>query len=55
MSITIKEIAILAQTSRGTVDRVVNNRGGVSEKLEDLKTGLKFTYTHYIKKEKEND
>lgn len=35
MSITIKEIAILAQTSRGTVDRVVNNRGGVSEKLEE--------------------
>ena len=27
----------------------------VSEKLEDLKTGLKFTYTHYVKKEKEND
>lgn len=32
--ITIKEIAKLAETSRGTVDRVINNRGNVSPELE---------------------
>lgn len=31
---TIKEIAILAKTSRGTVDRVINNRGKVSKDVE---------------------
>lgn len=30
---TIKEIAKLANTSRGTVDRVLNNRGKVSTKV----------------------
>ena len=29
---TIKEIAALAGVSRGTVDRVLNNRGSVNEK-----------------------
>lgn len=32
--ITIKEIAKRANTSRGTVDRVVNNRGKVNKELE---------------------
>lgn len=35
MSITIKEIAKLAGTSRGTVDRVINKRGGVQKDLEE--------------------
>lgn len=35
MSITIKEIARLAGTSRGTVDRVINKRGGVQKELEE--------------------
>lgn len=34
MSITIKEIAELCGTSRGTVDRVLNGRGNVSIELE---------------------
>lgn len=32
--VTIKEIARLAQTSRGTVDRVINNRGKVKKDVE---------------------
>ena len=32
---TIKEIAKLAQTSRGTVDRVINKRGNVSKDVRD--------------------
>lgn len=35
MGITIKEIAQLAGTSRGTVDRVLNNRGNVAKELAD--------------------
>ncbi|MDU4889280.1 MAG: LacI family DNA-binding transcriptional regulator [Clostridium sp.] len=35
MSITIKEIAKLAGTSRGTVDRVINKRGNVKPELEE--------------------
>ncbi|CCV63736.1 Transcriptional regulator, LacI family [Alteracholeplasma palmae J233] len=35
MAITIKEIAKLANTSRGTVDRVINHRGGVSKEVEE--------------------
>lgn len=35
MGITIKEIAELAGTSRGTVDRVINKRGNVKRELED--------------------
>lgn len=35
MAITIKEIAKLAGTSRGTVDRVINKRGNVKPELED--------------------
>lgn len=34
MSITIKEIAKLANTSRATVDRVIHNRGNVNKDLE---------------------
>jgi LacI family transcriptional regulator len=33
-TMTIKEIARLANTSRGTVDRVINKRGKVSEEVE---------------------
>lgn len=35
MAITIKDIARLAGTSRGTVDRVFNNRGRVSQDMTD--------------------
>ena len=31
---TMQEIATLAGVSRGTVDRVLNNRGGVSEETK---------------------
>lgn len=34
MAITIKKIAEICNTSRGTVDRVINKRGGVNEELE---------------------
>jgi LacI family transcriptional regulator len=34
MSATIKELAELAGVSRGTVDRAIHNRGGVSEKAK---------------------
>lgn len=33
--VTIKDIASMANVSRGTVDRVLNNRGGVSAKTEE--------------------
>ena len=33
--VTIKEIARLAEVSRGTVDRVLNNREGVSEETAE--------------------
>lgn len=36
MSITIKEIAELSKTSRGTVDRVLNGRGRVSKEKSEL-------------------
>ena len=32
--ITMKEIAALAGVSRGTVDRVINNRGSVNPETE---------------------
>lgn len=35
MAITIKDIARIAGTSRGTVDRVFNNRGRVSQEMTD--------------------
>lgn len=35
MSITIKEIAEKANVSRGTVDRVINNRGNVNKEVEE--------------------
>lgn len=35
MAVTIKEIAEMAGVSRGTVDRVLNNRGGVRKEVED--------------------
>lgn len=34
MPITVKEIARLAGVSRGTVDRALKNRGGISEKTK---------------------
>jgi len=34
MALTVKEIAKLAGVSRGTVDRALNNRGGVSPEVE---------------------
>ena len=33
---TIKQIAELAGVSRGTVDRVLNNRGSVNAKLQPV-------------------
>ena len=33
---TINEIAILAKVSTGTVDRVINDRGGVSKKTKKI-------------------
>lgn len=46
MSITIKEIAKLAGVSRGTVDRVLNNRGQVSVEVKEkiLKIASDFNY-----------
>lgn len=35
MAVTVKEIAEMAGVSRGTVDRVINNRGGVKKEVED--------------------
>ncbi|PYG87941.1 LacI family transcriptional regulator [Ruminiclostridium sufflavum DSM 19573] len=35
MSVTIKDIAAVAKVSRGTVDRVLNNRGGVNPDVEE--------------------
>lgn len=44
---TIKQIADLAGVSRGTVDRVLNNRGGVSaetqKRIQQIITSLNFT------------
>ncbi len=34
-NVTIKDIAKLAKVSRGTVDRVINNRGNVSKRVEE--------------------
>lgn len=34
MAVTIKDIARIANVSRGTVDRVLNNRGGVKREVE---------------------
>lgn len=33
MAVTIKDIAAAVGVSRGTVDRVINHRGGVSEEV----------------------
>lgn len=50
MSITIKKIAELAGVSRGTVDRVLNNRGGVKQEVADriLQIAKEFDYTPNI-------
>lgn len=44
MAITIKEIAELASVSRGTVDRVINNRGGVNNETRDRILALVSNY-----------
>ncbi len=46
MSITMKEIAQMVGTSRGTVDRVFNNRGNVNKDLEKkiLSIAKKYDY-----------
>ena len=45
---TIKEIAALAGVSRGTVDRVLNNRGSVNpataEKINEIAKGYRFNH-----------
>ena len=50
MAITIKDIARLAGVSRGTVDRVLNNRGKVAEKvrLKVLRIAQEYGYTKNI-------
>jgi LacI family transcriptional regulator len=50
MAITIKDIAKLAGVSRGTVDRVLNNRGKVAEKvrLKVLNIAQEYGYTKNI-------
>ena len=47
---TIKEIAVLANTSRGTVDRVVNNRGKVRKEVEARILKV-IQETNYVKNE----
>ena len=47
---TIKEIAILAKTSRGTVDRVVNGRGKVKKEVEERVLKV-IKETNYVKNE----
>ena len=46
MAITMKEIAKYANTSIGTVDRVINNRPGVSEETRKrvLKVIKEYNY-----------
>lgn len=48
--VTIKDIAKIAGVSRGTVDRVINNRGSVSEKVQDkiLKIARELGYEKNI-------
>jgi len=50
MAITIKDIARLAGVSRGTVDRVLNNRGKVAEKvrLKVLRIAQEYGYKKNI-------
>lgn len=46
MATTIKDIAALAGVSRGTVDRVLNNRGSVNpataEKINEIAKALDY-------------
>ena len=48
--VTIKDIAKIAGVSRGTVDRVINNRGNVSKKVQDkiLKIAKELGYEKNI-------
>ena len=39
MAVTIKDIAAAVGVSRGTVDRVINHRGGVSEEVAEGRAG----------------
>ncbi|CCV64220.1 Transcriptional regulator, LacI family [Alteracholeplasma palmae J233] len=50
MSITMKEIAVLAGVSQGTVDRVFHDRGGVSKKTKEkiLRIAKENNYQHNI-------
>lgn len=53
MSITIKKIAELSNTSRGTVDRVLNKRGNVSKEVEkrvlDVVKEYNYQYNPYAR------
>lgn len=46
MSITIKKIAELANVSRGTVDRVIHNRGGVNEETSERVKAIMKKYNY---------
>ena len=52
MAVTVKQIAELANVSRGTVDRVLNNRSGVSEATRQkvLKIAEEQNITHAAEK-----
>ena len=45
---TIKEIAELAGVSRGTVDRVLNNRGSVNEETAEKIRRINSRFRHNV-------